>query len=187
MNQHTHRTSAPPTGIDRGGKTDIWANPAAPQKLPPRIEQKLIQIEDADVRAEFTRSLLRVAFEVGLDFTDRQLDVLTVKAAEAVRTRNTRGVLELRAPEHSLIYYIQFDTDAVKIGTTIDLRKRLESFYRRPTDVLATEPGDRRLETLRHQQFAADLIDWGGHREMFRYSDQLRSHVQMLRNRQAAA
>lgn len=51
-----------------------------------------------------------------------------------------------------VVYYIRFG-DRIKIGTTANLHRRLQDL---PYDeLLATEPGGRELERVRHEQFRA--------------------------------
>lgn len=81
-----------------------------------------------------------------------------------------------KAARDGVIYYLRFG-DRIKIGTTTHLNARLSSV---PHDeLLATEPGDHRLETLRHRQFKHCRV----HREWFDGTDEsLLRHVAMLRD-----
>lgn len=90
-----------------------------------------------------------------------------------------------RRDKPDVVYYLRLPGDRVKIGTTRDLRTRVGSLRATLDDVLATEPGGRPLEQLRHRQFAEDRIN--PRREDFRASDVLMSHVRMLRNHQREA
>lgn len=89
--------------------------------------------------------------------------------------------------DNSVVYYVNFGGDTVKIGTSRNLKNRLATFIRSEADVLATEPGDYRLETARRRQFAADKLERGTSREMFRLSPALKSHIDMLNRRSVAA
>lgn len=89
--------------------------------------------------------------------------------------------------DNSVVYYVSFGDDTVKIGTSRNLKNRLATFIRCEEDVLATEPGDYRLETARHRQFTADKLERGTSREMFRLSPALKSHIDMLNRRSVAA
>ena len=63
----------------------------------------------------------------------------------------------------------------------------MAAMYRRSQDLLAVEPGDHRLEKMRHQQFANDQAEWEGSREMFHLTPELLSHIDMLNKHQAEA
>jgi hypothetical protein len=77
-----------------------------------------------------------------------------------------------------VVYYVQLAPDVVKIGTTVNLRRRLMGLRVDPDAVLVTEPGGEPLERMRHAQFAHLRI---GRRENFRVEADLVSHVEMLR------
>lgn len=80
--------------------------------------------------------------------------------------------------QHEVVYYL-FVGDAIKIGTTKDLRHRLSQLRRVNSDVLAMEPGSFELESMRHRQF--DHLRIGGRRrEDFEDCEELRSHIKML-------
>lgn len=74
-----------------------------------------------------------------------------------------------------IVYYLRFG-DRIKIGTTTNLRNRLQSL---PHDeVLVTEPGDRDLEQMRHAQFGHARVSKRG--EWFHMHPDLMSHIDML-------
>lgn len=75
------------------------------------------------------------------------------------------------------VYYLMIGPDTVKIGTTVDLRGRLNGLRTDQQYVVAIEHGGRELERQRHLQFAATRI---GRRENFRLSDELRRHIESL-------
>ena len=94
------------------------------------------------------------------DFADQNLG----------RKPTAQGMLTRNEP---LVYYIRFG-DRVKIGTTTNMKRRLDSV---PHDeILATEPGGREVEHARHVQFRADNIKG----EWFRFSDQLAQHIRTI-------
>ena len=81
---------------------------------------------------------------------------------------------ELPLPRVDVVYYLRRD-GSVKIGTTYSPRSRFSAI---PHDeVLAFERGDRRLEQLRHQEFADDRL---GTSEWFELTPRLRAHVATL-------
>ncbi len=80
---------------------------------------------------------------------------------------------ELPPPRVDVVYYLRYG-ERVKIGTTANPRQRLAAIWH--DQLLAFEPGDRRLERRRHADFAAERL--GG--EWFRLSDALRDHIAAL-------
>lgn len=75
-----------------------------------------------------------------------------------------------------IVYYVQF-VDLVKIGFSQNLNGRMLAI---PHDtILATEPGDFKLERQRHKQFAEHLVD--GQREWFRAAPELLAHAAAVR------
>ena len=77
------------------------------------------------------------------------------------------------AARPSVVYYIRFG-DRIKIGTTVNIRSRLDDL---PHDrLLATEPGGHDLESQRHAQFAEHCITG----EWFRPAPELLAHVASL-------
>lgn len=59
-----------------------------------------------------------------------------------------------RKPTSSVVYYVQMN-EHVKIGTSTSFIQRMHALYVQPSEVLAIEPGGRRDEASRHQQFAS--------------------------------
>lgn len=57
------------------------------------------------------------------------------------------------APINGVVYYVRVGA-YIKIGWSSDLAKRMRA-YSPDSVLLATEPGDRQLETRRHRMFAA--------------------------------
>lgn len=79
--------------------------------------------------------------------------------------------------EPPVVYYLRLG-DHVKIGTTVDLRKRMMVYPPR-TLLLATEPGNRVTENIRHAEFAHLRVP-GPRREWFRDAPELQSLVRHL-------
>jgi hypothetical protein len=102
---------------------------------------------------------------------------------EFVALRNSRiKALEDQA-RCEVVYYVRFG-DQVKIGTTVNLGKRLKNL---PHDeVMATEPGAGRLERQRHKQFGHLRVQKGSHREWFQLTPELAEHIAAVRARQDA-
>lgn len=77
-----------------------------------------------------------------------------------------------------VVYYCRIRPGVIKIGTTIQLAVRMDSF-RLPADaVLAAEPGSYQLENMRHRQFEQLRIH--PRREDFHLDDSLQTHIDNL-------
>jgi hypothetical protein len=79
-----------------------------------------------------------------------------------------------------VVYYLRFG-DRVKIGTSINLKKRLQALQY--DALLAVEPGSYGLEKQRHEQFANDRLIG----EWFSESAALQSHVRDVGSRHRIA
>lgn len=73
------------------------------------------------------------------------------------------------------VYYLRVG-DQVKIGFSSDVRRRLRS-YPPGSELLAVEPGEKKLERRRHNEFAEWLV---AGREWFQPSEQLLQHTRDL-------
>jgi ribosomal protein L37AE/L43A len=83
-----------------------------------------------------------------------------------------------KARQQSVVYYVREAPEIIKIGTTINLINRLSALRVDHDALLATEPGGRSLEQMRHKQFAhVSLGKW----ERFRSEPDLLDHIAMLR------
>lgn len=196
MGKHSvYHASGEPDGHRRTGvRFGMTEETVDPPRLPEALEAKLAELPPGPVRDEFILGVGRIGFELGVaGLTPHQLDIIHLRAAQDVERRQTTAPLAQRftnrrpSVENAVVYYIRLAEDAIKIGTTTDIKRRVRDMYRRPEDVIVTEPGDARLEAVRHKQFAADKIDWPGSREVFRLSPTLSSHIEMLSKRQANA
>lgn len=81
---------------------------------------------------------------------------------------------DVAPPRIDVVYYLRFG-DRVKIGTTGNPKQRFAAI--RHEDLLALEPGDRKMEQRRHVEFAADRL---GSSEWFALSADIRAHVDAL-------
>lgn len=81
---------------------------------------------------------------------------------------------DVAPPRIDVVYYLRFG-DRVKIGTTGNPKQRFAAI--RHEDLLALEPGDRKVEQRRHRDFAADRL---GTSEWFALSPAIRAHVEEL-------
>lgn len=79
-----------------------------------------------------------------------------------------------RYAAQSVVYYVRIG-ETIKIGTTTNMKARMGGLM--VDEVLATEPGDRQLEAMRHKQFRHLRIRG----ERFRPEPDLLSHVAMVR------
>jgi hypothetical protein len=76
----------------------------------------------------------------------------------------------------SVVYYVSVNGQ-VKIGTTINLRQRMQTFCLPTSALLAIEPGGREVEQRRHKQFSHLRVE----RELFEPSPQLAAHINAAR------
>lgn len=85
-------------------------------------------------------------------------------------------------PRHhpSVVYYMRHGS-LVKIGTTRDIRERMDAVGAQA--VMAVEPGDVRLEHRRHVEFA----DLRSHKEWYHWSEELGFHIAEVRDQFSAA
>lgn len=79
-----------------------------------------------------------------------------------------------RYAEQSVVYYVRL-RDLIKIGTTVNMTARSGDLLW--DEVLATEPGDRELEQMRHRQFHHLRVRG----ERFTAGPDLMSHIAMIR------
>ena len=114
-----------------------------------------------------------------LQFTDEHVKILRMAKDYGSRVdldqfradRETRRVLRR---SQSIVYYVRFTGGRIKIGTTVDLLRRLTEMRARVVDVLATEPGGFDVEARRHRKFS-HLRD--GRSEDFNEDPSLLAHV----------
>jgi hypothetical protein len=79
-----------------------------------------------------------------------------------------------RYASQSVVYYVRLG-GCIKIGTTTNMKMRMNTLM--PDEILATEPGTRELEQMRHKQFAGLRVRG----ERFLADPELLSHIQMIR------
>ena len=75
---------------------------------------------------------------------------------------------------HAPVVYFARVGDNVKIGTSTNLRGRMQLLYLLMEDVLAVVPGGRDVEAAYHKQFAEYRVQGPGRRELFRINGKLR-------------
>lgn len=130
------------------------------------------------------------AQRLGFDITDPAVqrilaDTARREAAENSARKAAEDHSRLEATKHavangeriepeSVVYYMRVG-DRVKIGYTSNLKSRVAQVM--PEEVLATEPGGRLMEGVRHRQFA----DLRVAREWFRLEGRLDQHIARLR------
>ena len=81
---------------------------------------------------------------------------------------------DVAPPRVDVVYYLRHG-DRVKIGTTANPRQRFAAIWHE--EVMAFERGDRRLERVRHEQFAADRF---GSSEWFRLTPAIAEHADIV-------
>lgn len=103
-------------------------------------------------------------------------EVLAMHARNAQESRAEVAAARTARDEAATwyVYYVRIG-DRIKIGTSGNIKSRIASLM--PDEVLATEPGGREIETLRHRQFAALRVRG----ERFQPGPELLSHIAMIR------
>ena len=101
-----------------------------------------------------------------------------VRAEMQAEAEARKATAEARA----VVYYVRLG-GRIKIGYTTQLRNRLASFRTtvERVELLATEPGDPRLERERHNQFGKHRIR---NSELFREHPELMEHIAAIRSPQ---
>ncbi|RRQ81548.1 GIY-YIG nuclease family protein [Streptomyces griseofuscus] len=122
-----------------------------------RVADVLQDMASADV--ELTEDVVGIAVKMGRH----------KHAEEQAKRRNTPARM-------SIVYYIRRG-DLIKIGTTTNPASRLRSLM--PDVILAFEPGDVELETIRHQQFRASRV--ARKSEYFHQTEGLAAHIAAIR------
>lgn len=139
-----------------------------------------------------TRAALKL-IEFGFDPSDPDIAARAIEVGRknydedpATRARRyireslvTRFGIDGESPAAEVVYYMRIG-NRVKIGWSTSLASRLASIN--PEELMATEPGDRELEKLRHQQFRALRT----HGEWFRMEPPLLDHIRQVKGRSAA-
>jgi len=82
--------------------------------------------------------------------------------------------------ECHVVYYALIKPGVIKIGTTRNLARRMNDLRLSFSDALAAEPGDERLEKMRHHEFGDLRVRQGTRHEDFHDSDRLRAHIATL-------
>lgn len=103
--------------------------------------------------------------------SDREYDEYRAGKPDDLSDIREYALERLRRKEADAVVYYVSRGDRIKIGTTINLTRRMEAIL--PDEVLAVEPGGYSTERSRHHQFA-DLRISG---EWFRDDPVLRAHI----------
>lgn len=136
---------------------------------------------------EHRTQLLRNDRFTGGIFTAQQLHEVKEEAERRVTEVKMERVRQLQRwqyeaelrkkalKEQALVYYVARG-HTIKIGYTTNMRERMASVM--PDAVLATEPGDRELESARHRQFGHLRAPIG--REYFSVHPDLLTHIEKV-------
>jgi hypothetical protein len=136
-----------------------------------------------DHRAELLRD---DRFTGGL-FTVQQVRDIKKEADSSILDVKSEQLRKLRLQQHdederakilhaqSVVYYLAL-RDHIKIGVTTNMKARMMALM--PDAVLATEPGDRRLEKRRHMQFKHLRGTIGA--EYFSVHPELLTHIELV-------
>ena len=72
-----------------------------------------------------------------------------------------------------VVYFARMGGGNVKIGTSTNLKGRMQSFYLSLEDVVLVVPGGAGVEDAYHERFASSQIKGDGRRELFRLDGEL--------------
>lgn len=124
--------------------------------------------------------MVRCAVYISASVTD------LLDADASARSKVTPLLPDLAGPRtltDAVVYYVRLGNH-IKIGTTTNLAARLNALYvdHDPELLLATEPGGRDVESLRHHEFDQERVY--ANRELFNPSRRLLEHIESLRDGQ---
>lgn len=104
-----------------------------------------------------------------------------IAEAKARHARNAERDKQRQAwlRDREQVYYVRTTQNTIKIGFTAHMLLRMQQYRLPLTHLLATEPGGRDVEKMRHQQFGE--YRYGPLREDFRDSPELMAHIQLMR------
>lgn len=141
----------------------------------------LVDLDDPALMHIYQAANQLTAF--GFDVSDpeiaqRAIDKGRRDYTHGLRPGFTCGPPEATYPRHdltdSVVYYMR-TRDLVKIGFSRNIRLRLQAL--RPEELMATEPGGRTLERVRHREFR----DLRYRYEWFKLAPPLTVHIENLR------
>lgn len=169
-------------------RMSLYDSQSSPPDLHPDIQAILDEFGGSDL-------ISRMALRVGVEMVEYGLDPKSEEgqqiAARVLRNRltnrdrwydSTPPALERRiAIEQSggtsFVYYLDLYGACIKIGTSINVVKRLRALRRQPIHLLALEPGGYGLESRRHRQFNLERDDGT---EDFARSPRLLDHIDQV-------
>lgn len=154
----------------------------------PAVARILERIDKGDpIFGRVMQDMFRVR-KLGVEVTPEIVDQSIAHAREALKPKPVFVPKKGKTPERTarpgrfghvenpgeVVYYMRIG-DRVKIGTSTNLRTRLEAIN--PEELLALERGGVGIERIRHQEFAALRT----HGEWFRLEGLLLAHIEKLR------
>jgi hypothetical protein len=153
--------------------------------LRPSFAKIIAPLDTSDPIFPKVAATLRDMADAGVELDAKAVEI-AVKLVQQVEShrndmRARRAALrdlpkESEDDRDSIVYYIRRG-DLIKIGCTTRPKKRFESLL--PDEILAVEPGGKRLETMRHRQF---LHARQGMSEYFHQTTDLLEHVAAVRD-----
>lgn len=170
--------------LDAGRTRCRWVGKARcgndPAKHQPLCDHHLMVAAQWALKRPDTRQTLIDQYE-GDEFDRARSGVWQRARAEiaegAERARQRRDEIY---PPVDVVYYVRLAPDQIKIGTTAYLSHRMLSLrVHDDAQILAVEPGDRKLEKQRHRQFAD--LRYHAYREDFRPGEELMHHIERVR------
>lgn len=128
-----------------------------------------------------TRQALIEQYE-GDEFSRAYFGVWDKAREEAAqRAKESREHQERIRPAVDVVYYVRLGPDRIKIGYTARFSERMGALrVYDEANILAVEPGNRKVEKRRHYQFAD--LRFHTHREDFRPGDELLRHIDQIRS-----
>jgi hypothetical protein len=124
-------------------------------------------VHDASEREQRRERLTAVVRGLGFELTDASVPTSALATTSTVKWPIPKGK---HAP---LVYFIR-NGNRLKIGTTVELKRRIRTLALRAENVALLVDGDQRREREYHQQFAEHRI---GNTEWFAYEGSLADYV----------
>lgn len=110
--------------------------------------------------------------------TSQLTDLERIRLTRENDAKKTAKRIKAGSDEEGFVYYMRMN-GRIKIGHTGNVEKRSRS-YPPGSELLAVEPGSRKTERTRHQEFAASLAEG---REWFTETPRLTAHMAAIAER----
>lgn len=162
----------------------LYGDPLTPQEsrdadsgLRPSFQALLGLLDTSDPAWPTTAAALREMADAGVEIDAIAVQIATKLGAHRLQNTSAAPLPSWpRMQDGSIVYYIRRGP-VIKIGTTAYAPGRFEDLL--PDEILAFEPGDVKVETRRHRQFA-HLRRRGEH---FLPEPELLEHIRLIREK----